>query len=147
MNERIHLLVTKSIAWLRRFRIEVSITIILFILTLLTRLPVTLSFPIEVGIDGAYYTLNVYTLLNGGFLYYDAPIVVFAIAGFFSLIAQDIIVGVKIASAFFEGVLVVGIFYAAWNYTEGDWRIGLIAGVLCWIDVSQFILSTSLVKN
>lgn len=113
MKKRIQLLVTKCIAWLKRFRIEISITTTLFILTLLTRLPVTLSFPIEVGIDGAYYSLNVYTLLNGGFLYYDGPIVAFAIAGLFSLITQDIIVGVKIASAFFEAVLVIGTFFAA----------------------------------
>lgn len=126
---------------------RISITTTLFILTLLTRLPVTLSFPIEVGIDGAYYSLNVYTLLNGGFLYYDGPIVAFAIAGLFSLITQDIIVGVKIASAFFEAVLVIGTFFAAWSFTEGDWRTGLIAGVLCLIDVSQFLLVTSWVKN
>ncbi len=147
MEARFKLWFNVLIKWLVQFKLELLITTVLCFLTLFSRLSTTLLYPIEVGLDGAYYTINVFTLLNGGFLYYDAPIVSFAIAAAFSLITHDIIIGVKIASALFEAILVVGVFFAAWSFTRGDWRAGFIAGVLCWIDVSQFQLVTSLVKN
>ncbi len=120
----------------------------LFLFVIISRLLATLAHPIEVGIDSAYYTTNVLSLLTGGFLYYDAPILSFAVAAFFSvLLGGNVIVGVKIASAFFAGLLSVGLFYAAFTLTKGDWRAGLIAGLLVAIDVSMFEISTSLLKN
>ena len=147
MTEQAKQQLNQLLDWLSRYRIEVIVCLVLFFLTMASRLVSTMAYPIEVGLDGAYYTLNVFTLINGGFFYYDAPVVSFAIAGFFSLLVHDIILGVKIASAFFEAMLVIGVFFAAWSFTESDWRAGLIAGVLCCVDVSQFQLVTSLVKN
>jgi hypothetical protein len=147
MSEQAIQRLNQLLEWLSRYRVEVIVCLVLFFITMASRLISTMAYPIEVGLDGAYYTLNVFTLINCGFFYYDAPVVSFAIAGLFSLLVHDIILGVKIASAFFEAVLVVGVFFAAWSFTEGDWRAGLIAGSLCCVDVSQFQLVTSLVKN
>jgi hypothetical protein len=137
----------RSWQWLRQYWYELVILIILFITTTISRLNATLRFPIEVGIDGAYYTINVISLLNGGYLYYDAPIFSFAVASLFAVVFHDVIIGVKFASAFFAGILTIGSYFAARSFTKGDWRAGLLAGVLVLVDVSQFQLVTSLVKN
>lgn len=147
MTEQLKPLLNQLHEWLSRYRIEVILCLVLCFLTFASRLIPMMAYPIEVGLDGPYYTINVFTLINGGFFYYDTPVFSFVIAGIFSVLVHDIILGVKIASAFFEAVLVVGIFFAAWSFTDGDWRTGLIAAVLCSVDVSQFQLVTSLVKN
>jgi len=128
--------------------LNLAIMLILFLTVFISRLLTTLAYPIEVGIDGAYYTINVLSLLNEGLLFYDAPIFSFAIAAFFTiLLGGNVILGVKIASAFFAGLLTVGLYYAGYTLTKGDWRAGLIAGILGFLDVSMLEFSTSLVKN
>jgi hypothetical protein len=128
--------------------LNLAIMLGLFLTVVISRLLTTLAYPIEVGIDGAYYTINVITLLTEGLLFYDAPIFSFAIAAFFTVIlGGNVILGVKIASAFFAGVLTVGLYYVGYTLTKGDWRAGLIAGILGFFDVSMLEFSTSLVKN
>jgi hypothetical protein len=126
----------------------VFISVVLFIFVLITRFIATLAYPIEVGIDGAYYTINVTSLLTEGILYYDAPILSFAVAALFSLgLGGNVIVGVKLTSAFFASVLTVGMFYTGYTLSDGDPRVGLIAGLLTAFDVFLFHAATSLVKN
>jgi hypothetical protein len=121
---------------------------VLFFFVLITRFIATLVHPIEVGIDGAYYTINVTSLLNDGLLYYDAPILSFAVAALFALsLGGNVIVGVKLTSAFFASVLTVGMFYAGYTLSDGDQRVGLIVGLLTAFDVFLFHAATSLVKN
>ncbi len=120
----------------------------LFLFVFISRLIITLAYPIEMGIDGAYYTINVHSLLSGGFLYYDAPIFSFAVAAFFSILCGgNIIVGVKLTSAFFAALLSIGMFYAAFTLSQGDWRVGAIASILTALEVSMLQFSASLVKN
>ncbi|MFX1541276.1 MAG: hypothetical protein ACFFBX_10890, partial [Promethearchaeota archaeon] len=120
----------------------------LFLFVLISRLIITLAYPIELGIDGAYYTINVLSLLSGGFLYYDAPVFAFAVAAFFSILCGgNIIVGVKLTSAFFAALLSVGMFFAAYTLSQGDWRVGAIAGILTALEVSMLQFSASLLKN
>ena len=120
----------------------------LFLLALITRFIATLAYPIEVGIDGAYYTINVTSLLTEGILYYDAPILSFAVAALFTLgLGGNVIVGVKLTSAFFASLLTVGMFYAGYTLSDGDPRVGLIVGLLTTFDVFLFHAATSLVKN
>ncbi len=147
MSNHFRVFSEKSLQWLRQYWYELGIIIALFSITVISRLTATLRFPIEVGIDGAYYTINVVTLLNGGYLYYDAPIFSFAIASLFAMIFHDVIIGVKFASAVFAGILTIGSYFAARSFVKGDWRTGSIAGILVFIDVSQFQLVTSLLKN
>jgi hypothetical protein len=133
---------------LSEFRHSIWIMLGLFFFVFISRLVITLVHPIEVGIDAAYYTINVLSLLSGGYLYYDAPIFAFAVAAFFSVLCGgNVIVGVKVASAFFAALLSVGMFFAAYTLSQGDWRVGAIAGILTAMDVSMLQLSTSLVKN
>ena len=128
--------------------LNLAIVLILFLVVFISRLVTTLMYPIEVGIDGAYYTINVLSLLNEGMLFYDAPILSFAVAAFFTvLLGGNVIVGVKIASALFAALLTVGLYYAGYTLTKGDWKAGLIAGILGFLDVSMLEFSTSLVKN
>jgi hypothetical protein len=54
---------------------------------------------------------------------------------------------VKVASAFFGGLLNVAMYFAARTFSGGDWRAGFIAGVLTTLDVGFFQMVTSLVKN
>ena len=120
----------------------------LFLFVFISRLIITLAYPIELGIDGAYYTINVLSLLSGGFLYYDAPVFAFAVAAFFSILCGgNIIVGVKLTSAFFAALLSVGMFFAAYTLSQGDWRVGAIAGILTAFEVSLLQFSASLIKN
>jgi len=133
---------------LRRHAVDMAIVLGLFVFTVVIRLATTLSYPIEVGLDGAYYTIDVTSLLESHYLYYDAPIVAFAVAaGFAVLCGGNVIVGVKVASAVFGGLLNVGMYFAARTFSGGDWRAGLVAGVLTTLDVSFFQMVTSLVKN
>ena len=128
--------------------LNLAIMLVLFLTVFISRLLTTLAYPIEVGIDGAYYTINVLSLLTEGLLFYDAPIFSFAVAAFFTiLLGGNVIVAVKIASALFAGLLTVGLYYAGYTLTKGDWRAGLIAGLLGFFDVSMLEFSTSLVKN
>jgi hypothetical protein len=125
-----------------------AIVLSLFVFTVVVRLATTLAYPIEVGLDGAYYTIDVTSLLGGHYLYYDAPIVAFAVAaGFTVLCGGNVIVGVKVASAVFGGLLNVGMYFAAKTFSGGDWRAGFVAGALTALDVSFFQMVTSLVKN
>ena len=129
-------------------KLSVFIALGLFIFVVVSRFLATLAYPIEVGIDGAYYTINVTSLLTEGSLYYDAPILSFAVAALFALaLGGNVIVGVKLTSAFFAAILTVGMFYAGFTLSEGDYRAGLIAGLLTAFDVFMFHAATSLVKN
>jgi hypothetical protein len=133
---------------LRRHALEMAIILSLFVVTVVIRLATTLAYPIEVGVDGAYYTIDVTSLLGHHYLYYDAPIVAFAVAaGFALLCGGNVIVGVKLASAVFGGLLNVGMYFAARTLSGGDWRAGLVAGALTAVDVSFFQMVTSLLKN
>ncbi|MFX0168585.1 MAG: hypothetical protein ACFE89_04415 [Candidatus Hodarchaeota archaeon] len=128
--------------------LNLGIMLSLFLIVFITRLITTLAYPIEVGIDGAYYTINVLSLITEGLLFYDAPIFSFAVAAFFTLLfGGNVILAVKITSAVFAGLLTVGLFYAGYTLTGNDWRAGLIAGILGVLDVSMLEFSTSLVKN
>jgi hypothetical protein len=105
-------------------------------------------YPVEVGVDGAYYTINVASLLTGGYLYYDAPILSFGVAAFFTVIlGGNPILGVKVTSALFGGLLNVGVYFAARTFSGGDWRAGLFAATVCAFDSSMVQMVTSLVKN
>ncbi|MFX1475116.1 MAG: DUF6541 family protein [Promethearchaeota archaeon] len=147
MAHQITSYLSKIARWLKQHRLDIVICLVLFSVTVAVRMMAMLRFPLEVGLDGAYYTINVYTLINGGYLYYDAPIVSFATAAGFAVLFRDIVFGVKLTSAFYAGLLNVGVYFAARSFTKSDWRAGLVAGALCLVDVSQFQAVTSLVKN
>ena len=132
--------------FMRRKRLaEVGIITLIFITAFYVYEVKEFSIPLLFGIDGPYYYVQVSSLLNSGSLKYPDPPLAFYILAFFSIIFNDIFIGVKVGSIFIVLLALYTIYYLVKEITNPIG--GLVACLFYAFSPALVRMSFDLIKN
>ena len=132
--------------FMRRKRlVEVGIITLIFITAFYVYEVKEFSTPLLFGIDGPYYYVQVSSLLNSGSLKYPDPPLAFYVLAFFSIIFNDVFIGVKVGSVFIVLLALYAIYYLVKEITN---PIGGLAACLFYAFSPALVrMSFDLIKN
>ncbi len=98
------------------------------------------------GIDGPYYLIQVKSLLEKGSLVYGDPPLTFLLLALFSLLAGDVMVGVKVGTSFLCALSTVPAYFIMRGVT-GRRAAGLYAMLLIIFSAPYVRMMTDFIKN
>ena len=129
----------------RKRLIEVGIITLIFITAFYVYEVKEFSTPLLFGIDGPYYYVQVSSLLSSGSLKYPDPPLAFYILAFFSIVSNDVFIGVKVGSIFITLLALYAIYYLVKEITN---PIGGLAACLFYAFSPALIrMSFDFIKN
>lgn len=132
---------------IKRFKyFELIVLTSIVIIGFLVYMNKQLSSPLLFGIDGPYYYIQVRSLIESGNLkYLDPPLAFYILTGF-SLLLNNIVLGIKVGSVLVVLTTTYILYYLVKNMTKSSFG-GLIASILFIFSPYLTRMSFDLIKN
>jgi len=97
--------------------IDVIIAIALFLIVFLVYMKILIDCPLLPGIDGPYYAVQVSHIMKTGKLKYPDPPLTFYVMYLFTLVCNNVFLGVKITTSFMTALSIIPLFFLILHLT------------------------------
>lgn len=119
---------------------------IIVVISFIYQLFLILKFPYSYGVDGAYYDLNVISILDSGVMWSDDNPFAFYYLSFWALIFGDVTIGIKVGLISLTSLIPIPVYFIVKKFTKNE-MASLFGALISTFNPLIFRLLGDFVKN